>query len=138
MRLIPLCLPVNVRAAIKLAMKMGFINADAHTYKKNLYWFLCYLQLRDMHTLRHTHTHLKLSQNKTLVIRQWKPIISPPIIIALTKTELHAKYEEHQSCAGHLFACEFFNICLIGLNGQIYNVCFIFSCGRHTSNLSLL
>lgn len=153
MRLIPLCLPATLYAAIKLAMEIGVINmgggADTLALSQldtqsNFFFFPAQ---RSKNTHAHAHTHQKnphcthtctfrevlLCSNfsrllDTSVICLWKLITWQPIIILRREREFHTRYETHQSCAGNLFSCEIFNICLICLNGPIYKVCSLFQC----------
>lgn len=92
---------------------------------------------RKVHTCHgdseHAHTRLTkvLLQNfprlaDTLVICLWKLITWQPITVGLTERELSVAYEKHQSYEDYLFTCEFFNICLIGLNRPIYNARSVF------------
>lgn len=148
MRLIPLCLPATLYAAIKLAMEIGVINigGDADTLALSQMdtqsnFFFLFVQ-RSKNTRTHTQTHcthmcmltqVLLCSNfsrlpDTSVICLWKLITWQPIIILRTEREFHTRYETHQSCAGNLFSCEIFNICLICLNGPIYKVCSVFQC----------
>lgn len=146
MRLIPLCPPAALSAAIKLVMEIGVINigGDADTLAllqmdTQSHFFFSSL-LKEARTQKnpaphctHTLTEVLLCSNfsrlpDTSVICLWKLITWQPIIILRTEREFHTRYETHQSCAGNLFSCEIFNICLICLNGPIYKVCSVFQC----------
>lgn len=138
MRLIPLCLPATLYAAIKLAMEIGVINIGGgaeRTHKKLLFFFSPYL-LKEVRTQKSApHAHRSASVLK---------LFPTPRRISHLPMKTHYMAANHHSFAlresstrgmrrinhvpGDLFSCEIFNICLICLNGPIYKVCSVFRC----------